>query len=179
MAAISLTNTINVSLSATPSGLSEFVIANTGLFSTDTPSFADEYRVYTSPRDVATDFGSSSLTYKMANAIFAQSPNIRTGRGSLYVIPYVATSGTSGTATTPNIIGNIDNFKTVDDGALKLTIDGVAVQLSNLNFTGITTIADIVDVIIAKTPDCFVEAITGTSSAAVKFTSKLIGTTST
>lgn len=179
MAEISLTNTINVSLSATPSGLSEFVIANTGLFSTDTASFADEYRVYTSPRDVATDFGSSSLTYKMANAIFAQSPNIRTGRGSLYVIPYVATNGTQGYAETPNIIGNIDNFKTVTDGALKLTIDGVAVQLSNLNFTGISTISDIVDVILAKTPDCFVEAVTGTSTASVKFTSKSIGTTST
>jgi hypothetical protein len=179
MAEISLTNTINVSLSATPSGLSEFVIANTGLFSTDTPSFADEYRVYTSPRDVATDFGSSSLTYKMANALFAQSPNIRTGRGSLYVIPYVATSGTQGTAETPNLIGNIDNFKLITDGALKLTIDGVAVQLSNLNFSGITTIADVVNVILSKTPDCFVEAVTGTSTASVKFTSKLIGTTST
>ena len=111
MAEISLTNTINVSLSATPSGLSEFVIANTGLFSTDTPSFADEYRVYTSPRDVATDFGSSSLTAKMANAIFAQSPNIRTGRGSLYVIPYVATSGTQGYAITPNLAGNINILK--------------------------------------------------------------------
>lgn len=176
MAEISLTNTINVSLSATPSGLSEFVIANTGLFSTDTPSFADEYRVYTSPRDVATDFGSSSLTYKMANAIFAQSPNIRTGRGSLYVIPYVATSGTQGTATTPALTGNIDNFKLVDDGALKLTIDGVAVQLSNLNFTGITTVDDIIEVILSKTPDCF---ITQPTTNVVKFTSKSIGTTST
>jgi len=176
MAEISLTNTINVSLSATPSGLSEFVIANTGLFSTDTPSFADEYRVYTSPRDVATDFGSSSLTYKMANAIFAQSPNIRTGRGSLYIVPYVATSGTQGTASTAAITGNINNFKTVDDGALKLTIDGVAVQLSNLNFTGITTTDDIIEVILAKTPDCF---ITQPTTNVVKFTSKTVGTTST
>jgi len=176
MAEISLTNTINVSLSATPSGLSEFVIANTGLFSTDTVSFADEYRVYTSPRDVATDFGSSSLTYKMANAMFAQSPNIRTGRGSLFVIPYVATNGTQGTASTPALTGNIDNFKLVDDGALKLTIDGVAVQLSNLNFTGITTVADIITVIEAQTPDCFV---TEVATNIIKFTSKSIGTTST
>lgn len=175
MAEISLTNTINVSLTATPQGLSEYVIANTGLFTTDTASFADEYRVYTSPRDVATDFGSTSLTYKMANAMFAQSPNIRTGRGSLYVIPYVAESGTQGYAETPNIIGNIDNFKTVTDGALKITIDSHVTQLSNINFTGITDIDDIVSVILSKLPDCFVEAVTGTSSAAVKFTSKLIG----
>ena len=94
----------------------------------------------------------------------------------MYVIPYVSTSGTSGTASTPALTGNIDNFKLVDDGALKLTIDGVAVQLSNLNFTGITTVDDIIEVILAKTPDCF---ITQPTTNVIKFTSKSIGTTST
>ena len=95
MAEISLTNTINVSLTQTPQGLSEYVIANTALFSNETAGFSDEYRVYVAPSDVATDFGTDSLTYKMATAMFAQSPNLRTGRGSLYVVPYVATNATS------------------------------------------------------------------------------------
>ncbi len=45
------------------------------------------YGIYTSPVDVATDWGSSSDTYNMSVAIFSQSPNILTGGGYLVIIP--------------------------------------------------------------------------------------------
>jgi len=50
------------------------------------PNFG-EYRVYVSPEGVSKDFGAGSSTAKMANAVFAQSPNIVGGGGYLIVVP--------------------------------------------------------------------------------------------
>lgn len=44
------------------------------------------YAAYASPNQVASDFGSSSKTYEMANAVFSQQPNILTGGGQLIII---------------------------------------------------------------------------------------------
>lgn len=44
------------------------------------------YAIYASPSQVATDFGSSSKTYQMSNAIFSQQPNILNGSGQLVIM---------------------------------------------------------------------------------------------
>lgn len=44
------------------------------------------YSAYLSPTVVGTDFGSSSKTFSMANAVFSQQPNILTGGGQLIVV---------------------------------------------------------------------------------------------
>lgn len=176
MSEISYVNTVNVNLGSTPQGLSAFVVANIGLFTTETPSFADEYRVYVSPSTVATDFGADSLTAKMANAIFAQSPNLRSGTGSLIIAPYVAKSATCGTATTADISSNIANLKTVTDGEFIIKANGIDIKLDKLDFSKVKTVADVVKVILAKEPDVWVEVV---NANAIKFTSKLVGDEST
>lgn len=89
MAELSLSNVINISISATPSGLNAFNTSNLALFSYDTPeaSFGnDGYKIYKEPTEVATDFGSSSITARMATAAFSQAPNILAPNGSFIVI---------------------------------------------------------------------------------------------
>ena len=44
------------------------------------------YAAYLTPTQVGLDFGSSSKTYQMANAVFAQQPNILAGGGQLIII---------------------------------------------------------------------------------------------
>jgi len=44
------------------------------------------YAQYLTPTTVGTDFGSSSKTYAMANAVFSQQPNILTGGGQLVIV---------------------------------------------------------------------------------------------
>lgn len=44
------------------------------------------YSIYSSPTQVGLDFGTSSKTFLMANAIFSQQPNILAGSGQLIVI---------------------------------------------------------------------------------------------
>ena len=178
MAQIDITNTINVNLSGVPRGLSNFVVANTVIFTNETAGFSDQWRSYVSPDDVANDFGTDSLTNYMATKLFAPSPNLRSGNGTLYIVPYVAQNATSGNALTENIVANVDNFKTVSNGELELTIDGVVTTLTKMNFTGVKTLQDVANVILAKNPDCFVTVETTGSAQALKFTSKLYGTNS-
>lgn len=88
-------NVISVSLSATPMGLGEFNTANLAIFTHEAygDDFgSDPYKIYLTASEVAADFGTDSITAKMANAVFAQSPNILTANGYLAVIPEQAAS---------------------------------------------------------------------------------------
>lgn len=98
---LQLTNVINISVSATPLGVSAFNTSNMALFTTETPDpvFTPGYKIYLEPTEVGDDFGTSSTTYKMANAIFSQQPNILAGLGYLVVIP-LEVSETLGAAVT-------------------------------------------------------------------------------
>ena len=84
---LSLSNVINVTLVPSIAGLSEFNTANLLLYSTETTDKfgEDKFRIYYSASSVAEDFGSDSLTYKMALGVFSQAPNILSNSGALIV----------------------------------------------------------------------------------------------
>jgi hypothetical protein len=81
---------VNISVSQSPTGVSVFNSGNLALFTTDTPSpaFTNGYGIFLDPTDVATAFGSNSVTYSMALAIFSQVPNILLPGGYLVIIPF-------------------------------------------------------------------------------------------
>ena len=85
-----LSRVINVEVSQTSLGLNQFNPNNVAIFTTEIPgnSFGTNgYKLYQNSSDVATDFGSTSQTYQMAVAGFAQNPNILSGDGQLVIIP--------------------------------------------------------------------------------------------
>lgn len=90
MSQLQLTNVINISVSATPSGVNAYNTSNLAVFTTETPDpvFDDDFKIYLEPSEVGTDFGTDSTTYKMALAVFSQQPNILAGGGYLVVIPF-------------------------------------------------------------------------------------------
>lgn len=83
-----ISNIVDISVSATPTGATLPNTSNLALFSNETPSpvFDDGYKIYREPTEVAEDFGSASVTAKMANAVFSQAPNILANGGYLVVI---------------------------------------------------------------------------------------------
>ena len=175
-----ITSVIRVTLSKIPTGLSEVSVNNLCIFTNDTVSFnGDIYREYTNSTSVAADCGANSLTTLMAENIFAQTPNILTGNGSLIVIPLLnSVSATQGTFTTPNITANLANFLLVDDGALKITLnDGTAKTYTDLNFTNCTTMQHVVNVLQDKIRD-IIFTLEGSTSQTIKMTSKKFGITS-
>lgn len=89
---LSITNVINISVSQAGSGASAFNTSNSACFTDETPGddFGElGYKIYTSPSDVATDFGTSSKTYKAALKVFSQAPNILANGGYFVVIPFI------------------------------------------------------------------------------------------
>lgn len=163
--------TINVSLAAAPSGLADYNVNSIALFTNETAQFAENYQAYLSPDAVANDFGSDSLTYKMAQALFTPVPNFRTGSGVLYIFPFKGVNATAGKLTTADISANISNFSNVGSGTLNLTIDGVPTEVQDLDFTNATTINDIVAVLNNQNLDVNIEAVQNT----IVFTSKRFG----
>ncbi|WP_299074736.1 DUF3383 family protein [uncultured Paraglaciecola sp.] len=167
-----ISNIINVTITNTPSGLSERNVNSLALFTTDTPSNAEAFGVYISPSQVAEQYGTNSDTAAMANAIFAQTPNIRTGTGRLVIIPLVASvSATSGDVTTADISANVTALKAISDGDIRVTIDGVNYDLTALDFTNSDDLEDIAAVIQAKLVNGTVTA----TATTIKITSKKVG----
>ncbi len=97
MASLQISNVVNISVAATPAGIGSYNTSNIGLFTTETPSpaFSDPYKIYLEPSQVGVDFGTSSTTYKMAVAIFSQSPNILAAGGYLCIMPFVSSETTA------------------------------------------------------------------------------------
>ena len=164
--------TVNISLTATPTGLAGYNTNSIAIFSNEEADFSESYIAALTPDTVKDAFGSDSLTYKMASALFTPAPNFRTGGGNLYVFRFNGTNGTRATFTTPSIASNLTAFKSVSNGYLSITIDGNNTILSGLDFTTVKNVADIVTVLKSKNLDVDIEAVSNT----IKFTSRRYGT---
>lgn len=86
---LSLNNVINISILSAQKGLSNANTSALALITDEEPisSVYGDYGIYLDPLGVGQDFGTNSDTYRLANMIFAQNPNILTGNGYLIVIP--------------------------------------------------------------------------------------------
>jgi hypothetical protein len=127
MADLDISNVITVSVSEAPAGLGAFNTSNLALFTRevfDPDTFGGlGYKIFLSPTDVATDFGTDSDTFRMANAIFSQQPNILAGGGYLVIIPFES-SETLGAAIT-RTVGLVQYF-----GVMQAEIDSQSTTLA-------------------------------------------------
>lgn len=99
-----LSTVLNVSLSQTPAGISEYNTSNVALFSTDPfqNTFGTAgYKIYFEPGSVGDDFGTASTTYQQAVAVFSQQPNILANDGYLVVIPFLEAKQTISLSAVP------------------------------------------------------------------------------
>ncbi|MEZ5691193.1 MAG: DUF3383 family protein [Rickettsiales bacterium] len=175
MSQIDISNIINVSITNTPQGVGVRNVNNLLLLTNEKPNNYDVYRSYVSASAVAEDYGTDSLTTKMATAIFAQTPNILTGKGRLNITPMKsAVSATSGKSTTVNLTSELSAITAVGDGDLRVTINSVINDLANLDFTGATTLEDVAAVMGSRLIDAEVKALNNT----LIFTSKKVGSSS-
>lgn len=98
---LALSNIINISVATPQAGLTAFNTSNLAIFTRDAvnlPTFGTAgYKIYLSPTQVGVDFGTSSNTFAMANAIFSQQPNILANSppGYLVIIPFLTSAQTA------------------------------------------------------------------------------------
>lgn len=176
MSILPISNIVNVTISNTPSGATERNVNSLAIFSNDPTTSLNPYEIYISAQQVAENYGTNSLTTKMANAIFAQVPNVRSGNGRLVIIPMIAAvSATAGRFTTGDLLANLAGIIAVSNGDIRITVDGVAYNLTNLNFTNCENFADIAEVIQNQLVAGTVEA----TATGLRVISKKVGSDST
>ena len=175
MGTIDLSNTINVSLSATPQGLRDFSTNTICIFSNEQPLSTEPYISAVNAQDIINEYGTNSLTAKMGQALFMPVPNLRTGKGQVFVFPYTATNATSAKTVTIAITSTIISaLKLLTNGELTITIDGTDYDIQGLNFTAIDTVADIVKVLNAQNLDCNIDVV---DTNKIQFQSRNLGAT--
>lgn len=87
---LSISNVIEIQVNQPGAGAGEYNTSNLALFTSDpyAVSFgSDGYKIYLEPTEVGVDFGTDSMTYKQALAVFSQAPNILANNGYLVIIP--------------------------------------------------------------------------------------------
>jgi len=110
-------------------------------------SMAEGYRTYTSSTAVASDFGTTAPEYLAAQSFFAQSPkpqSLMIGRWALS-----ATAATLQGETLSAAKQALTNFTGITNGALQVTINGSAVNLSNINFSSATNLNAVASILTA------------------------------
>jgi hypothetical protein len=173
---VSITNVINISLTATPQGLAEDNVNSLALFTTETPSNIDPFRVYLNASEVAADYGTGSTAAAMANAIFSQSPNILSGGGRLVTIPLIGSnSATQGDFASADIAVNLAAIQAVADGDIRVVLNGNDLDLTGLDFTGASDFGDIATILQSKLTDVIVTS----KATGFDLFSKKVGTAST
>ena len=112
MSELSISNVIRVTVQGVQRSRTPKNVNEVALFTPEQPNNVLESMYVIDPSDVATAYGSNSLTYKMALAVFSQSPNLLSGNGGLVVIPMKnATNATAASFTSSAItVSNLQNF---------------------------------------------------------------------
>lgn len=172
---IALSNTINVSLSANPTGLGDFSTNSIVLLSNEQPLSSKPYIWAVNAQDVVNEYGSNSITAKMAQGLFNPSFNLRTGGGQVLVFPYTAANATSCYVDTVAITATkISALKLITNGDLTVIVDGQTNVLTGLDFSTITTVQDVATILNSWGLDCDIEA---TATDTIRFTSRRYGLT--
>lgn len=179
MSDISLANYINVAIKTTPSGLANYNVNNVLLLTEeDGANFTQPFKAYTSYNLVATDFGASSKTAKMASVLFSQ--NYRAGGGYLIIAPYIvkdavaSVSAKSAIFKTPDVSANLSALYNITDGRIK--INNVIYKNINFKAYGASSINDIATILGSTLTDYIVSVETDNK---IVITSKQYGLTPT
>lgn len=164
-----------VQASAVPSGagLAPLQMGSLLLLTQSQPieALSDGYMIARNASSVANTFGTETQVAKMATACFSQNPNILAAGGYLIVAPYTyAQEGTSASITTQAII--VDNFTSITNGALDIIIDGTLTELRNLDFSSITTTAEVAHIL----DDVLIGATATVDKDKIVITTNTIGT---
>ena len=172
MSELSISNVIRVTVQGVQRSRTVKNVNEVALFTPEVPNNIQESMYVIDPSDVAEAYGTNSLTYKMALNVFAQNANLLSGRGALIVIPMEnSINATAATFTTPDI-SDISDFSEVRNGSLTVTADGVVYTKSGMDFSAVSSVADIAAVIQRAFPYVDVYA----NGSAGGFGSKTLGT---
>lgn len=174
MSELSISNVIRVTVQGVQRSRTPKNVNDVALFTPEAANNLSEYMYVIDPNDVATAFGSNSLTYKMALNVFAQDANVLSGRGGLVIIPMQNATNATPSSFATAAISDLTAFKLVNNGTLVITENDNEIELTGLNFTKCKTLNDVAQVLRNATSAVDISV----ASNVITFTSKKLGSSS-
>jgi hypothetical protein len=177
---LSLSNIINISITQAARGLSDINTSALALITDDDPipNNYGEHRIYYNPVEVAQDFGTDSVTARLANMIFGQQKNILTGGGYLVVIPRI---GDNPAQPATVLASGVDlSALPANGGGLVINVNGTTQPMvyDNIDLTDIGTVQSSLNSIASEKGLTF--ELNGTlSNALVKLKTEATGASAT
>ena len=178
---IPITYVVNATVVTPSQGLEPLKLSTILIMTDEEPAipYQGSYVISRTSTGIANQWGTNTEIAQQANMIYSQTPNILTNNGYIIGANYQTVDynnpATSGTLTTENLSANIENFISVTNGVINLTVDGSAKQVTGLDFSEAATLEEIAEVIQAKYTDI---TITATADNTLLFVSKTTGAAS-
>ena len=144
-------NIIPITTRISPAGLNTANFAAAMVFApnSEVPSGfpANTFRTYFSPSSVAEDFAADTETYKAAVKWLGSTPAVPSVQIWASAAPVAATAGKLVGGTLSSGEQTMSNFTAITAGTLNLVIDGTPRNLTGLNFSAATTLANVASIL--------------------------------
>lgn len=176
---IPITAVVSASAITPQAGLIPLKLSTVLLLTDEQPvqAMTGSYMITRTATAAVNAFGTTSETAAQVNAIYSQQPNILANNGYVIIAPFNSTTtpATSGTLTTVNLSSKLEALQLVTDGDLTVTVDGTDQVLTDLNFSEVTSLADVATILQTALTGVTVTA----SNNTLIFTSQTTGEEST
>ena len=124
------------------------------------------YALYLSPTQVGLDFGTTSKTYQMANAIFSQQPNILAGGGYLVIIPFAITEQNLAFSGIPTAGSFVLTWNSLSTASISYSATPAQIQTALQALTGLSQV-QVVGTIPSQSVTVYMYGQYGASSLAI------------
>ena len=138
---IPITYVVNATAVTPSQGLEPLKLSTILIMTDEEPAipYQGSYVISRTSTGIANQWGTNTEIAQQANMFYSQTPNILTNNGYIIGANYQTVDynnpATSGTLTTENLSANIENFISVTNGVINLTVDGSAKQVTGLDFS--------------------------------------------
>jgi hypothetical protein len=179
---LSISNFIQVTLLAALRGLADINTSALAFFADEVPipTGYGDYGIYNGPDGVADDFGASSDTYRIAVAVFSQSPNIMSAGGYLVIIPRKASAPASAATILGTAPVDLTTLKATDY-KISLAIDAGSdadITIGSIDTTSLLTATASLNPTALGTAGATIQVTGELTAALITLVSKTAGATS-
>lgn len=178
---LAITNVINISVSEAQAGVGDYNTSNLAIFTDEIPAMSFGslgFSQYVDPTQVGVDFGTTSRTFAMANAVFSQQPNILAGGGQLVVILLVVATQTWTLSGVPASGSFVANYNGAASAAIMWNDLAAAIQTKLQAVVGLSEVT-VTGSLSSESVVVKMNGVYGTTPHAFTFTSNTLETSGT
>lgn len=151
-----LSNVINVGILPEGKAVAGDNMNVVAIFTSDQTKLStnNRYELYRSTGAVDADFGTESEPASFARSFFGTTPNPVSGGGGVLVMAYWRAASETIPASSAVLTGAqlseavvIPQLQQVSDGSFKIPIDGIEIDATGVDFSSVSTFADVVTIL--------------------------------